>query len=807
MASTTESAYGYWFSVFLPPGWVQLPLPRGYVQGHPTPLPTQAEADMSQQGLRLDAPEFFPTPVFPGPSAPVGAGPSCSEGSVAVGGVQVEASQPEVDDGIQFGMQTTPRKRALRRLINAPLKRKGAKPQEVSCLPAEEWGLQALDAVEVTAQSRSCKTENARTLQADGAGDAPVPELQSGNSIAPPCTIKRKYDPAIARNSQSSVEEPQVTDVDSRVPPALTGAAQNGSVEPGPPQTSPVTSRAVSSALDWLDCPEIEAVVERKTQYSHPAIARNTQSSVEEPPVADGDSWAPPAFTDVAHDASADPRPLRSSPATSPAVTSAPRAPSQNADPDGALPFQVELGIEYERGWVKYKHPITAEIWFHNERTDDHFFAKNSDERGWLPFESHQGQLWWWQGQRKVFFFEALEVGALTKGEAIAMARAIRDQSEVPMGQPRQRMRSGALEFVPLAMSMALWAQAEVDLARQGLRLDAEEFVPMLCPSAMPTEDAGSGEDPLPSLLCSRRNQPEGEGDDLQFGMQSSDAMVKTTAQLHPAVDLAPGNWSGCEASEAVVLEHNTYGTTHLKNAREHMQDEHNHDPAMARSSRGSVEEPAADVDSRDLLAFIDGAQDGSVQPGPPQPCAATSRAATSALDWLSYPGSEAIVAQHNAHEIAEFKNSHMHGEKNHDFVIVRNRESDVEEPQVAAIDSWAPPAFTDVEHDGSEDSVPLQSSTSQSLAAASMLRAPSQDVETKGALPFQVQRGVEYERGWVKYKHPVNAEIWFHNEHTDDCFFAQSSYERGWVPFESHEGHLWWWHDQRKVFFFDGLK
>ena len=208
---------------------------------------------MSQQGLRLDAPEFVPlsmsAAVFPGPSAPVpvGAGPSCSQDSVAVGGVQLEASQREVYDGAHFGMQTTQQKKAVKRLINAPLKRQGAKPQEISCLPSEEWGLQALGAVEGTAQSI-------------GAGDAPVPELQSGNSIAPTCTIKRKYDPAIARNSQSSVEEPQVTDVDSWVPPALTGPAHNGSAEPGPQQPGPATSPAVTSALDWSDCPELEPV-------------------------------------------------------------------------------------------------------------------------------------------------------------------------------------------------------------------------------------------------------------------------------------------------------------------------------------------------------------------------------------------------------------------------------------------------------------------------------------------------------------------------------------------------------------------
>ena len=203
----------------------------------------------------------------------------------------------------------------------------------------------------------------------------------------------------------------------------------------------------------------------------------------------------------------------------------------------------------------------------------------------------------------------------------------------------------------------------------------------------------------------------------------------------------------------------------------------------------------------------MDVAHDGSVQPGPTQSCPAGSLAATLAFYSMGCPENEAVLLEHNTHGIVEFKNSPMHDEKNHDLVIARNSESSVEEPQVADNDSWAPPAFTDVEHDGSEDSARLQSGTSQSPAAASTRRAPSQNVVPDGTLPFQIESGIEYERGWVKYKHPVSAEIWFHNERTDDCFFAQNSAEWGWVLFESHEGQLWWWHEQRKVFFFEGLK
>ena len=175
--------------------------------------------------------------------------------------------------------------------------------------------------------------------------------------------------------------------------------------------------------------------------------------------------------------------------------------------------------------------------------------------------------------------------------------------------------------------------------------------------------------------------------------------------------------------------------------------------------------------------------------------------------EQLGCPASEAAVAEHNTYGLIEFKISHMHDEKNHDFVIVRNRESDVEEPQVAAIDSWAPPAFTDVEHDGSEDSVPPQSSPTTSSAASSVLGAPSQKVEPDGMLPFQVESGVEYDRGWVKYKDPESGEIWFHNDHTDDYFFAQYSRQWGWLPYASKSGQRWWWHDKRKMFFFEGLK
>ena len=173
----------------------------------------------------------------------------------------------------------------------------------------------------------------------------------------------------------------------------------------------------------------------------------------------------------------------------------------------------------------------------------------------------------------------------------------------------------------------------------------------------------------------------------------------------------------------------------------------------------------------------------------------------------LGFPESEAAVAEHNAYGIIEFRNSHMHVEKKHDPVVARNSESSVEEQQVADVDIWASPAFTDVAHHGSEDSIPLQSRPTTSPAPSSVLGAPSQNVQPDGTLPFQVEFGVEYDRGWVKYKDPEGGEIWFHNEHTDDYFFAQYSRQWGWLPYESKSGQRWWWHDKRKIFFFEGLK
>ena len=129
--------------------------------------------------------------MFAGPSASVGGGCStkstedCGEDSCAVGAVQPEARRPVGEDGdVDFGVQAMPQRKSGKRLINArlPLKRQGAKQQEVSCLPAEEWGLQALDAVEVTVQSRILETEITRTLQAWGKiGGAHGKALNYGN--------------------------------------------------------------------------------------------------------------------------------------------------------------------------------------------------------------------------------------------------------------------------------------------------------------------------------------------------------------------------------------------------------------------------------------------------------------------------------------------------------------------------------------------------------------------------------------------------------------------------------------------------
>ena len=147
-------------------------------------------ADMGQQGLRAQAKEFVPssmsTAVFLGPAAPVRAGPSCGEDSCAVGAVQVEARKSEVEnDVVQCGMQTMQQKKVVKRLMNArlPMKRQGAEQQEVSCLPAEEWGLQALDAVEVPAQPRSLETKSLHILQARGQGSKYITKSTATNTL------------------------------------------------------------------------------------------------------------------------------------------------------------------------------------------------------------------------------------------------------------------------------------------------------------------------------------------------------------------------------------------------------------------------------------------------------------------------------------------------------------------------------------------------------------------------------------------------------------------------------------------------
>ena len=187
--------YGYCLRMPVAPGFRQNPQ-----------VWQKAQALLVQQGLRYEAQEFVPskptavystTPLgnplfmFAGPSASVGVGAGCSkkstedcgENSCSDGAVQPEASLPEGEDEVHFGAQTTPQKKSGKRLMNArlPLKRQGAKQQEVSCLPAEEWGLQALDAVEATAQSRSLETEIAVTLQAKRQGSKDTAKSKTSN--------------------------------------------------------------------------------------------------------------------------------------------------------------------------------------------------------------------------------------------------------------------------------------------------------------------------------------------------------------------------------------------------------------------------------------------------------------------------------------------------------------------------------------------------------------------------------------------------------------------------------------------------
>ncbi|CAE7947625.1 NLRC5, partial [Symbiodinium sp. KB8] len=364
-------------------------------------------ADMGQQGLRAQAKEFVPssmsTAVFLGPAAPVRAGPSCGEDSCAVGAVQVEARKSEVEnDVVQCGMQTMQQKKVVKRLMNArlPMKRQGAEQQEVSCLPAEEWGLQALDAVEVPAQPRSLETKSLHILQADSAdtsaSEAPsgqcqsdfLPEKLSAVAQAPRWRLR-------TRSDESGVEVERML---QREPTAMNLAL-------GFPESEAAV--AEHNAYGIIEFRNSHMHVEKKHD---PVVVRNSESSVEEQQVADVDIWASPAFTDVAHHGSEDSIPLQSRPTTSPAPSSVLGAPSQNVQPDGTLPFQVEFGVEYDRGWVKYKDPEGGEIWFHNEHTDDYFFAQYSRQWGWLPYESKSGQRWWWHDKRKIFFFEGVHL-------------------------------------------------------------------------------------------------------------------------------------------------------------------------------------------------------------------------------------------------------------------------------------------------------------------------------------------------------------------------------------------------------------
>eukprot|EP00931_Biecheleriopsis_adriatica_P095099 TRINITY_DN6872_c0_g1_i1.p1 TRINITY_DN6872_c0_g1~~TRINITY_DN6872_c0_g1_i1.p1 ORF type:complete len:263 (+),score=73.72 TRINITY_DN6872_c0_g1_i1:117-905(+) len=60
---------------------------------------------------------------------------------------------------------------------------------------------------------------------------------------------------------------------------------------------------------------------------------------------------------------------------------------------------------------------------------------------------------------------------------------------------------------------------------------------------------------------------------------------------------------------------------------------------------------------------------------------------------------------------------------------------------------------------------------------------------------------------GWVKYKDPNSSRIWYWNEHSEECFFAESAGASGWQAFKQEEqvdAKLWWWHEETLRLFFD---
>lgn len=55
----------------------------------------------------------------------------------------------------------------------------------------------------------------------------------------------------------------------------------------------------------------------------------------------------------------------------------------------------------------------------------------------------------------------------------------------------------------------------------------------------------------------------------------------------------------------------------------------------------------------------------------------------------------------------------------------------------------------------------------------------------------------------WRRYVAPDTGRFWFHNERTEECFFADAA-SPTWTRFRDEGGRVWWWNDSTEDWFYE---
>ena len=338
--------------------------------------------------------------------------------SDAVDALKAEADVQTCQEDLQHEMlQLAPPRKPFKKILNArlPPKGQGEKQKEISDLPSEAWGLQALDAVEVTTESRSLENEINLTVKSESAGD--VPGLQERPSFLPEDSSSVSQTPGWRLMTRS------VVGIDAVKLLQLGPTASLSLDSPGCPASEAVDADQKSPSTSEFGTP----MHDKDDAADHVAATPRGQNDVEENPLADAENWAPPPWIGVAQDASEPGEQAQVCPEEWLALKPELLEPIESCEPDSfqanvsdvsgslrepeplsPLPFKPEPGVLYARGWVKYCDPDSGELWFLNELTEEFFFAEYSREKGWKPFQCHEGRRWWWHDKNKQFFFEGL---------------------------------------------------------------------------------------------------------------------------------------------------------------------------------------------------------------------------------------------------------------------------------------------------------------------------------------------------------------------------------------------------------------